>query len=221
MLRYGISSLLLIGALLIGIFYLKPAWDDFQSIRAETNRVRDLSAELDGLIQNRDALIAKLNLISKDDLNKLRALIPAEPQSLDYLIALQQAAQESGIGLAFTKADINPPESSGSASGAKPGTRAAGGTSSASPGQPQMLNPSTTTAQPKATTIKDLPVGIDIAGSYDQLKQFVKRLEHFGRLTDIGSLSFSAPSSGNGGQAQSSGGAFTFSLGIITHYQQP
>lgn len=206
MLRYGISSLLLIGALLIGIFYLKPAWDQFQQIRTETEHVRLLSAEFDDLIQNRDALIAKLRLVSKDDLTKLEALIPQGPQPLDYLIALQQTAQASGVGIAFTKADINPPASSSGA--AQKSTTASR--------SPQMLNPSEQPT-PQTTAIKDLPVGIDITGSYETLKTFVGRIERFGRLTDISTLNFSGQS--GGANQTSSGNAFTFSMSLITHYQ--
>lgn len=229
MFRYGIPSLLLIGALLIGIFYLKPAWDQFQEIRRETEHVRTLSVEFDELIQNRDALIAKLNLVSRDDLRKLEALIPQGAQSLEYLISLQQAGRDGGIGLAFTKADINPPASSSAGTSQKsPGTSSPGaqpegaGVSSASrqaipkPGSPQMLNPS---EQPTIQTIaiKDLPVGVDISGSYEPLKKFLERLERFGRLTDISTLNFSAQS-GSNSQSQTSG-TFTFSMSLITHYQ--
>lgn len=229
MFRYGIPSLLLIGALLIGIFYLKPAWNRFQEIRRETEHVRALSAEFDELIQNRDALIAKLNLVSKDDLRKLEALIPQGPQSLEYLISLQQASQDGGIGLAFTKADISPPASSSAGAsqksprtyrpGAQPetaGVPGAGGQATPKPGTPQMLNPS---EQPTIQTIaiKDLPVGVDISGSYEPLKKFLERLERFGRLTDISTLNFSAQS-GSGSQSQASD-TFTFSMSLITHYQ--
>ncbi|MBI3442786.1 MAG: hypothetical protein HY007_03400 [Candidatus Sungbacteria bacterium] len=222
MLRYGISSLLLLGAVLIGIFYLKPAWDQFQQIRTETDHLRQLSAEFDDLIQNRDALIAKLNLVSKEDLHKLEALIPQSPQSLDYLIALQQLAQENGVSIAFTKADINPPASSASGAGRKSAAISSptgqpeipAAMASDAVGQtprsrsPQMLNPN---AQPipRTTAIKDLPVGIDITGSYETLKTFTGHLEHFGRLTDIPTLNFTAQS----------GNSFTFSMSLITHYQ--
>ena len=224
MLRHIISSLLLIGALLIGIFYLKPAWNQFQEIRAETEHVRALSAEFDELIQNRDALIAKLNLVSKDDLRKLETLIPQGPQSLEYLILLQQAAQEGGIGLAFTKADINPPISPSSGAGqasslqtsANTAQLETSGTSMPKPRSPQMLDPSER-PETKTITIKDLPVGIDITGSYETLKKFVGRLEHFGRLTDISTLNFSAQSSGN--NQASSHDSFTFSMSLTTHYQ--
>lgn len=210
MFRYGIPSLLLIGALLIGIFYLKPAWNRFQEIRRETEHVRALSAEFDELIQNRDALIAKLNLVSKDDLRKLEALIPQGAQSLEYLISLQQASRDHGIGLAFTKADISPPVSSSA------GTSQKSPQTSSKPGSPQMLNPS---EQPTIQTIaiKDLPVGVDVSGSYEPLKKFLERLERFGRLTDISTLNFSAQS-GSGNQA-SSPDSFTFSMSLITHYQ--
>lgn len=233
MFRYGIPSLLLLGSLLATIFYLKPAWDEFQQVRAETDHVRALSLELDDLIQNRDALIAKLNLVSKDDLRRLEALIPQSPQSLEYLIALQQATQENGIALAFTKADIAPPASSASGAtqkspraaspGAQPETSGVPGagsptqnTAALRPGSPQMLNPS---EQPpvQAIHIKDLPVGIDVSGSYETLKKFLGRLERFGRLTDISTLTFSAQS-GSSGQSQSSSD-FTFSMSLITHYQ--
>lgn len=199
MFRYGISSLLLLGALLISIFYLKPAWDQFRQIRAETDHVRELSAEFDDLIQDRDALIAKLNLVSKDDLKKLEALIPQGPQSLEYLIALQQLAQDNGVGLAFTKADITPP---------------AGVASTATAQQSRALNPAET-SKPKKT-VRDLPVGIQISGSYEILKTFLGHLEHFGRLTEIPNLTFSA-SSGSGSQTQ--GGAFTFAVSLTTYYQ--
>lgn len=197
MFRYGISSLLFIGALLIGIFYLKPAWSQFQEIRRETEYVRALSAEFDELIQNRDALIAKLNLVSKDDLRKLEALIPQGAQSLEYLISLEQAGRDNGIGLAFTKADISPPASSSGEAGQK---------SSPKPGSPQMLDPS---EQPTIQTIaiKDLPVGVDVSGPYELLKKFLGRLERFGRLTDISTLNFSASDT------------FTFSMSLITYYQ--
>lgn len=218
MFRYGISSLLLLGAVLIGIFYLKPAWDQFQQIRAETDHVRQLSAEFDDLIQNRDALIAKLNLVSRDDLRKLEALIPQGPQSLEYLIALQQLGQESRVGLTFSKADIvNPPSSSGTSQKlARPETSGTSATPTGASRPPQMLNPSEQPA-PQTNAIKDLPVGIEVTGSYETLKTFVGRLERFGRLTDISTLSFTVQS-GSDNQTQSSNSP-TFSLSLITHYQ--
>lgn len=222
MIRYGISSLLVLGALLISIFYLKPAWDQFRQIRTETEHVRALSAEFDDLIQNRDTLIAKLNLVSKADLQKLEALIPQGARSLDYLIALQRAGQESGIELIFTRADINPPTQTAPPQRASSPRATAGAVPeiSGTPGavvqpgaQPQMLNPS---EQPQPqTAIKELPVGIDIAGSYEALKGFIGRLEHFGRLTDISTVSFSSQS----GSDQGPSNVFRFSLGLMTHYQ--
>jgi hypothetical protein len=221
MLRYGISSLLLLAALLIGIFYLKPAWDDFQKIRNETDHVRQLSAEFDDLIENREALVAKLSLVSPTDLRKLEALIPQGPQSLEYLIALQQAAQDQRVQLTFTKADISAPSSSSASETGQRSLNAipltAGGASG--PGQPRMLNPSEI-LEPK-TTIKDLPVGIQISGSYEALKAFLRYLEFFGRLTDISTLTLGSSSSGSSGNQdqQQQGGVYTFSLSLITHYQ--
>lgn len=196
MLRYGTSSLFLLGALFMGIFFLKPAWDQFQHIRAETDHVRQLSAEFDDLIQNRDVLVAKLNSVSKEDLAKIEALIPQGPHSLEYLIGLQQLSQENGIALTFTHAEINP-------SPVKAGQSASS--------QPKILNPSE--APQKKTFISDMPVGIQVAGPYEILKAFMGHLEHFGRLTDISILAFSAPDSAQ--QAAT----FTFSLSLITHYQ--
>ncbi len=214
MFRYGIPSLLLIGALLIGIFYLKPAWSRFQEIRAQTEHIRALSAEFDELIQNRDTLIAKLNLVSKDDLQKLEALIPKRVQSLEYLIALQHLAQESGVALTFTKADISPPASSPSEAGQRSSQLPSSATQPedpdaaiSAPRPPRMLNLG---QPPQAQTlaVKDLPVGISVTGSYEALKKFVGRLERFERLTDIPALNVAAQDN-----------SFMFSLNIITHYQ--
>ena len=203
MFRYGLSSLLIIASLLIGIFYLKPTWDEFQAARTETEHLRALSSEFDVLIQNRDSLVTKLNLVSKDDLRRLDTLIPQGAHSLDYLIALQQLARERGVGLIFTRADINPPLNSLIGADQKRPSPIPPPTQ-----QPRVMSPEGVAEA--RTAIRDLPVSIQITGSYDQLKQFVGVLEAFGRLTDIVSLSFSP---------QAGASAYSFSLGLVTHYQ--
>src|SRR3990167_343839 len=104
MIRIFISILLIFGTVILGIFYLGPAWQSFQNLRSATRDLTEISAELDDLIANRDTLIATINQISKNDLARLQQTLPQGISGATFLVSLEAVILRHG--LQFNSIDI-------------------------------------------------------------------------------------------------------------------
>ena len=92
-------AFLLFGTVIIGALYLRPAWQEFQTLRQKIEKLEGLSAELDDLIANKDELFSKMTAISKKDLDRFDTAIPRGPKAADYLVGLEAIAVKNGVAL--------------------------------------------------------------------------------------------------------------------------
>ena len=162
-----ITIILISGSLLIGLFYLRPQWQQFGALRQEAENLRNISAELDELIQNRDALTKIVNTVPKTDLGKIDLALPSGPRSAEFLTLLEALAQKNRVALK----QVNLTEPSLEARG-----------------QPR---PGGTVSMPGANTFRELPTTLNASGSYESFKSFLKDLERNLRIIDVESISFS------------------------------
>lgn len=182
--------MLLAGTLVVGLFYLGPAWSDFRALRTGNQELSDISEELDNLIQNRDALINSINTISKDDLARLDRALPQGPHASEFLVSLENLAKQYGIVLkrvdlaSFVEAKLK-----------------AGG-------QPRPGG--TTLTSPPRGGITAFPATINIIGTYPAFKSFLGALEQNLRIIDIQDISFSTAAKAD---------VFDFTLSAKTYYQ--
>ncbi|MBI3420928.1 MAG: hypothetical protein HY006_02590 [Candidatus Sungbacteria bacterium] len=201
--RSLIPFVLIAGTILIGIFYLRPTWDEFQQLRQETKRLQELSGEFDELEQQRDALFAKLTAVPKENLIRAEQIIPKGEHLLDYLISLESATRQRGIAL--NSVTISTP-SDGRQTSAKPIQRppaeeplprvspkpAPDTTGSVASSQVPRSLDILADVKPLAV-LNDLEVGAGISGEYGPIKDFLSDMESHLRLTDIQTLNFSSP----------------------------
>jgi len=211
---------LLGGSILIGIFYLRPAWDEFQRIRQETRYLGRLNAEFDKLITSRDELITKINAVPRRDLERIEQMIPKDARPLEYLVSLEQTVRQRGLVMGRLGIAI-PVVARGATRETIPAIPTDGGevATRAAPPLPRPTEISAGSKKP-TTLFQELPVDLGVIGTYEILKLFLQDLELHARLTDIASLAFNTPGKESGeGSGPSGTGIFQFTLRLKTYYQ--
>ncbi len=168
MARVFISIILIFATGVIGIFYLRPQWQQFQTLQNESENLRNLAAELDELIQNRDALIKTINSVSRQDLLKIDQALPQGPRSAEFLVLLENLAKQNNLIL--RQVDLISKSENQS-------------------GQPR---PGGAITAPSTGSVKEFPISLNVSGSYGAFKSFLNDLEKSLRIIDITSVSFSA-----------------------------
>ncbi len=185
--RLFLSLILLFGTAVLAFGYLRPSFREFQDLGRELTDLEETSAEFDILVENRDLLIDKIRGVSGTDLQRIDQAMPREPRAAQFLVLLENMAL--GSGLSIRSIDIAGPApeqaryGAGSAAGPNPSPTTRGsptpgvisGEASAAPG-----------------SIKEFSVGLNVSGSYESFKGFLRELEKNLRLTDIMEISFSS-----------------------------
>ena len=183
--RLFITMILIGCAALLGVFYLRPEWQRFQTLRREIAELEEIGVEFAALIANRDALLARINAISKENLGRADRMLPQGPRTADFLVSIEALTMQSGMAL--RRIDVVSPQEEKTDASARPG----GATS----GQPRPAAGATAPRTVQET--KALPFSIQIAGSYEVLKKFLTGLERNLRLIDVENISFSAGEKGD------------------------
>jgi len=192
-----IIVLLLIGTGVGGSLYLYPAWNDFVATRKEANYLARISSEFDALLGSRDALLAVVNSISKENLNRIETALPRGQHAAEFLVFLESTIKAHGVEI--KKIDL---------SGMIQKNPDAAHTSSAS-SQPR---PASTRAPiEKESPFQELPVSLDISGTYESFKSFLEAIEKNARLIDIENITFNAP--------ETASEQIEFSIRLKTYYQ--
>jgi|SRR3989344_1302298 len=161
---------LLTASFIAGAFYLRSSWNEFSALGEENENLRNISAELDELIDNRDALLQTINSVSSQNLKKTDRALPQGPKSSELLVLLELFANKNKVSL--KRVDL------ASAQELKAGS------------QPR---PGGATTLPTGGTVKDFPVTIEVVGSYDAVKNYLRDLEKNLRIIDIQNVSFVTP----------------------------
>lgn len=192
MTRNALIVLFLFTTAIVAFFYLQPTWDEFQILRKNNAGLQNLSAELDELIGNRDLLFEKINAISKDNLTRIDTALPSGPRAAEFLVFLENLATKHSVTMTNTSL-----------------TGSTVTKTTASSGQPR---PSQITTNVQGQTIAELPLSLQVTGSYEALKNFLGDLEKNLRITDVENISFSSPSGKNKNE-------FQFSLTLKAYHQ--
>lgn len=201
----------------IGVILLLivPGWQHFLAVRADSKHLDEINAEIDTLTKKRDALNDQIIAITKDNFDRLDQIVPSAAHGPEFLVSLEQLAQGRGLnvakldlsGVLSTKTKIaekilkqpsvvvSTPETQSGISGS-PGTG--------------VNNFNVVVGQTKTPTYQIMSTTMDVSGSYEAFKDFLRDLESSVRITDVESLSFS-PTSGSS--------SFNFKLSLKTYYQ--
>jgi len=164
-----ILIIFILGAALITFFYLVPEWREFQDLRAENSQLSQVNEELSELLQIRDSLFSSMGSISPDDLARIDKLISKGPQGPEYIAFLEY------IGLArgalIKSMSLNPPLVLVAAAG-------------------QPIPEGAPDSAPTASAVKEMPLAVTLAATYEGFKNFLSDLEKSVRFTDVQDITF-------------------------------
>ena len=190
------SIVFLIGAVIVGVFYAWPQWTQLSLTSRAIDDLTAVSKQYDDLIKNRDALLASINSISKENLDRLDQALPLGSNASEFLVALESYTASNGVAL--KRVDLASPAEEAKPSAAVPSASAPRPVQNPVPFQPKpQSNPqpaifaSASSGGEKA--IGELPFSIGVSGSYSALKKFLGGLERNIRLIDVSEISFSSP----------------------------
>ncbi len=191
-----ILPLLLLAAIVgVGVLYFAPAWNEFLSLRKQTEDLHALSGEVDELIGNLNSVGSVISKIRKEDLDRVAQALPKGPQSAEFLVDLEKMVLRNGLLLRRTDVPTlgsGAKDSEGSKSGQPRPSAAPSGVA-------------------KTGGIKEVTVSFTVSGSYDAFKNFLAELERFSRVVTVKDLTFIAP--------PRPGDPIEFSVKSVIYYQ--
>lgn len=109
--RILITILLLSATGALVFIGVMPQWTEIKNARAEIDRLQGIHKELVGLGEKAESLRQKYNAISEEDLQKLKAVAPAKPETSALLVDFENLAL--GEQMALQSVDFTPIRSAG------------------------------------------------------------------------------------------------------------
>lgn len=201
--RIFVTIILIVSTLALAVLYLGDEWEKFSTLRKEIDELGNISVELDELIADRDKLVEVINSLSQEDLSRISQAIPLGPKAADLMVLMENLTTSHSMVLnridlaGFTSTKTGEPEPGGAV---VPPPR---------PGALPSLKPRSN------VSIKDFPLTMNVNGTYETFKTFLRDLEHNLRIIDVEDLSFSAPGSATGNKTPT----VDFLIKAKTYYQ--
>ncbi|MSU55604.1 MAG: hypothetical protein EXS46_03670 [Candidatus Taylorbacteria bacterium] len=185
----------------IGIFtsYINPTYtgdtgavdNSFKSVKELQSIKRDYDDALGRVSEikkTKDDLETKFNSVKKEDKDKMSKLLPSNIDSVRLIIDINNIAQEKGMSL--TNILLTAPGIIGTAgSQSKVAPAVAGQGTSATPAPTPVQ---TGIVGPDNRLYESVKLGFSVTGTYENFKEFLKRLENSLRIVDVVSLSFTS-----------------------------
>jgi Tfp pilus assembly protein PilO len=162
-----LGIIMIIGAVVGGVFYIRPQVATVQALRSEVQTYSGALQKAEELRQERERLLNVYNSLDPAKLARLDAMIPRNIDNVKLAIEIENVA--SNLGLSLKGIDVKDPNAQGAASRASVS------------GAP--------VEQPYGTA----EITFTVVGDYAQFVQFLERVEKSLRLIDIKSLAFIAP----------------------------
>ncbi len=189
------------------IFFIVPGWQQFLTIRADNKHLQEIDDEVNALTGKRDEIVAKISRISKDDLKRVDQAVPTGPQGPEFLIMIQRYALSHGLtvkkldlsGTLSTKSKTPEPKISGVArQPALLPVESATGQGAVMPGGPPSgvgksaeFTPSGQQKQKTQEAVsQSISASVEVEGSYEAVKGFLRDVELSPRITDIETIGF-------------------------------
>jgi Tfp pilus assembly protein PilO len=154
-------------ASIIGFFmYTKPMYTEAKSNDAKLEQVSDALKKANQLSEIRNRLTEKYNQIPKEDLDRIRKMLPDSVENIGLIIELNNIANSKGVEL------VNP-------------TIGGSGNTSAPTGA--------TALSSDGKKYGSISMSFSVTTTYDKFIEFLEELENSLRLVDITTLTFNSP----------------------------
>lgn len=189
MVKYIISSILILSAGAAFFLYTKPAYDGVQGAIAENAQYDGALTKAAQLQAVKSDLLQKYNAMPQDQRDRLQKLLPDHVDNVALILDLDNLANRYGLGL--ENVDVSTPASAASSKTAVGAVAGAG-------------------QKYDSVTIK-----FTTHGTYTQFTQFLSELEASLRIVDLQSLSIA----GSGTGSDTSGEPYyTYSITLRTYW---
>lgn len=183
----------------------KPSRTKLSEVRADVKRTQDEVAALTAKLQHLQDLKANEEELRKE-FAKLKDALPVEPAVSDFILDVQQAADQAGIAF-LSIAPALPAATAGSAPAAAASGAATAPSSGASPSPSQAETAESTATAPTTTQVAPGVHGIAVSltadGSFFAIEEFVAKMEKLERALRVNTFSLS----GAGGDTAATGAA--------------
>lgn len=166
--------IILIGIAVAGFFvFTKPIYEDISELRAQVSSYDEALSNSKALENERDKLTSKFNGISKEDLDKLKKLLPDNIDNIRLILEIEKIASPYGMLLKDVKYNASESQTTtpdGIIQGGSPDTG--------------------------SQDYKILNMEFSVSGSYNNFLNFTRDLESNLRIIDISSVVFSSEGDG-------------------------
>lgn len=191
MMRF-IMPIILIGIAVGGFFvFTKPMYEDISELRAQASSYDEALSNSKALENERDKLTSKFNGISKEDLDKLKKLLPDNIDNIRLILEIEKIASPYGMLLKDVKYNANESQT------ATPDGVIQGGSPDTGSQDYKILN-----------------MEFSVSGSYNNFLNFTRDLESNLRIIDISSVEFSS----DGDAKTNPTGVYKYTFKIKTYW---
>ena len=171
-------------------FVFRPAQARLSAVNADVQRTVDEVASLQAKLAELKKLEANETEL-REDAEKMMKALPADPKVSDFILMVQDAANESGIDFV----QITPSLPAAPTTVAAPSTA----TGTAPAPSPSSSDESATAPVAPVAEIQTIAVQLTAGGGYFQMEDFVLKLEHLGRALRIDDFNVSSAEATTGG----------------------
>ncbi len=181
-----IRSIILVGiALAVFFVYTSPTYKKISLLKDEGSTYEQALNSSNQFEKARDSINERYQSFSKNDIERLKLLLPDTVDNVRLVIDIEKIAKDSG--LVFKKVSYDAKESvKAKTVTPQPSTN----TNTQTPQAPQPMRLGVASEDSKPYGV--FSVNFTVQGPYDQFLQFLKNLENSLRIVDVTSISFTS-----------------------------
>src|SRR3989338_5929713 len=97
--RFFINFVLLISAVLLGLFWLKPEWKQIDSLRKESASYRETLDNLQKIQELRDKFLEDYNSVDEAGKQRLAKMLPSSVDEGEIMVMLEDLFKSNGLFL--------------------------------------------------------------------------------------------------------------------------
>jgi|GEM_PF-3418578 len=191
-----ISITLVIASILLGVFYAIPEYHEMQTSRERVQVLDDALQIADNISSTTQELLAKVDAVSSDDLQKAHEMIPQQFDAVRTVNDISHVATRYGLTVDNPTVDTLNSWTADDLRGDK-------NVSAVGQANAKTIN---------GGAIKAIHISFSVDSTYETFTSFIKDLEKSLKVIDIVGVDFSS----NNGSPQE-GGGFTYKVDIVTY----
>jgi Tfp pilus assembly protein PilO len=190
----------MIGIIAALLWFVQPTYSEIKNLMLEIEAKEDTLEKKQKLVVDIEKLVSQYEDI-EGRVNKVFYALPNEAEIPNVLVQLEALASENGM--IFESSNFSKVQQSAQ-------NKATSGNNAASSSE-------TTNQQNIIEQIRSVSIDINLTGSYENFKNYLKSLENNIRIMDIMSISFSSSSSFS--EEEETSDNFSYSIQLKVYYQ--